>query len=166
ASTVPSVDIRLDKSRTSSSSSKDHTLPPYFSPSASISMAARLGPPSGLGLGRPLCRFASEAMTVVMSLAFEVCGTAMSAHGLLFAEPLSNARSGLVGVALGEFADPVHGLRMHLALNLGDVDQLRGDGGGEQWLAGLGSLRSAVGQRRGCASAGQRRHDFRGQDAL
>src|SRR5882757_1017401 len=170
ASTVPRVDMWIDNSRTSSSSSKDQTLPPYFSPSASIRMAARFGPANGLALGRALCRLASEAMTVVMSLVFEICGTAMSVHRLLFAEPLTNDGSGLVGIALGEFAYPVHGLRMHLALDLGDVDQLRSSGVGKQWLtgtAGLGSaLRAAVGQRHSGACAGQRRDDFRGQDAL
>ena len=47
ASTVPSVDIAIDSSRTSSSSSSAQTLPPYCSPSASISIAARFGPLSG-----------------------------------------------------------------------------------------------------------------------
>jgi hypothetical protein len=53
ASTVPSVDIWIDSSRTSSSSSWAQTLPPYCSPSASIRMAARFGPLSGLLLARP-----------------------------------------------------------------------------------------------------------------
>ena len=46
-SAIPSVDIAIDSSRTSSSSSSDQTLPPYCSPSASIRMAARFGPLSG-----------------------------------------------------------------------------------------------------------------------
>ena len=52
ASTVPSVDIAIDSSRTSSSSSSAQTLPPYCSPSASISTAARFGPLIGWAFGR------------------------------------------------------------------------------------------------------------------
>src|SRR6476620_6400769 len=76
-------------------------------------------------------------MTVVISLAFEVCGTAaMSALGG-FAEPLANNGSGLIRIAFGQFADPVHGLRVDLALDLGDVDQLGGAAGaGNQGLIG------------------------------
>ena len=52
ASTVPSVDMWIDSSRTSSSSSSDQTLPPYCSPSASISIAARFGPLTASFCGR------------------------------------------------------------------------------------------------------------------
>jgi hypothetical protein len=46
ASTVPMVDITMDSSRNSSSSSMPQILPPYCSPSASISTAARSAPVS------------------------------------------------------------------------------------------------------------------------
>jgi hypothetical protein len=46
ASMVPSVDITIDSSRSSSSSSSVHTLEPYWLPSASISTAARSRPES------------------------------------------------------------------------------------------------------------------------
>ena len=73
-----------------------------------------------------------------MSLAFEVCGTAaMSALGG-FAQPLANNGGGLVGIAFCQFADPVHGLRVDLALDLGDVDQLGGAAG-----AGRGGMGGA-----------------------
>src|SRR5262245_40237939 len=77
-------------------------------------------------------------MTVVMSLALTFCcGTAaMSALGR-FAQPLPNDGSGFVGIALGQFADPVHGLGVDLALDLGNVDQLGGAAGaGDQGLIG------------------------------
>ena len=51
ASTVPSEDITIEISRSSSSSSMLKILPPYCSPSASISTAARSGPVS---LRRPV----------------------------------------------------------------------------------------------------------------
>ena len=69
ASTVPSVDMWIDSSRTSSSSSSDQTLPPYCSPSASIRIAARFGPGSASPFGRLPWRCASEEITLVMSLA-------------------------------------------------------------------------------------------------
>src|SRR6185295_7926071 len=101
-------------------------------------------------------------MTVVMSLAFVVCGTAMSALGG-FAEPLANNGSGLVRISFRQFADPVYGLRVDLALDLGDVDQLGGAAGaGDQRLAGS-EFSCAVGQ-------GERRFgrcgNFGSQDAL
>ena len=64
-------------------------------------------------------------------------------RGLLFAKPLTNDGSGFVGVAFGKFSDPVHGLRVHLALDLSDVDQLRGHGVGKQCLTGSAGLGSA-----------------------
>src|SRR6185503_16207777 len=101
-------------------------------------------------------------MTVVMSLAFEVWGTAaMSALGG-FAQPLTNNGGGLVRIAFGQFADPVHGLCVNLALDLGDVDQLGGGAGaGNQGLAGLSFLGAAIGQRGHWLS--QRGNDFRSQ---
>src|ERR1700754_3625049 len=149
ASTVPSVDITIDSSRTSSSSSSDQTLPPYCSPSASIRIAARFGPLIGGPFGRLLWRLASVAMTLWMPLALVVWGTSMS--GRRFRQPLTHDRSGLVRVALGEFADAMHGLGVNLALDLGDVDHR--SRGGHEALAGL---RTAVGQRRHRIGAGQR----------
>jgi hypothetical protein len=58
---------------------------------------------------------------------------------------LTNNGGSFVRISLGQFADPVHGLRVDLALNLGDVDQL-GGATGKQGLAGR--LRGlSVGQR-------------------
>jgi hypothetical protein len=79
ASTVPSVDITIDSSRTSSSSSSDQTLPPYCSPSASISIAARFGP-GIVSFGLAPWRCARFEMTLVMSFALAVCGRAMVCH--------------------------------------------------------------------------------------
>src|SRR5216683_7821787 len=106
-------------------------------------------------------------MTVVMSLVFVVCGTAMSAPGG-FAEPLTNNGRGFVWIALRQFADPVHGLGVDLALNLGDVDQRRCAAGGNEGLTGraaFSALRAAVGQCRQ-RTLGARGNDFGGQDSL
>src|ERR1700720_4273448 len=82
-------------------------------------------------------------MTLVISWAFVVCGTAMSGRRL--GQPLTNNGSGLVRVSLGQFADAMDRLRMDLALNLGDVDHLRGGiGTGNEALAGA----RVVAQRR------------------
>src|SRR5437667_317856 len=79
-----------------------------------------------------------------------------------YAEPLANNGSGLVRISFGEFTDAVHGLRVDLALNLGDVDQRGGAAGGKQGLTGraVSAVRTAIGQRRRRAAAGQGRYDF------
>ena len=41
---------------------------------------------------------------------------------------MANNGSGLVRIAFCQFADPVHGLRVDLALDLGDVDRGTGVG--------------------------------------
>src|SRR3954462_8228957 len=130
ASTVPRLDICNDSSRTSSSCSRAQTLPPYCSPSASIRIAARRGPLIGADLGRPFWRLASVATTLAMStLSFcVVCGTAMSVRGLR--QPLAHDGSSLGRIALGELADAMHRLGVHLALHLGHVDHLRGGAAG------------------------------------
>ena len=78
ASTVPSVDITSDSSRTSSSSSICRVpLPPCCSPSASISIAARFRAgdllPRPANLPRP-----RVASTLLMSVEFCACDMAIS----------------------------------------------------------------------------------------
>jgi hypothetical protein len=52
-----------------------------------------------------------------------------------FAQPLANNGGGLVRIAFCQLADPMNGLRVDLALDLGDVDQLGGSAGaGNQGL--------------------------------
>src|SRR6266571_3822468 len=118
ASTVPSVDMWIDNSRTSSSSSNAQTLPPYCSPSASIRIAARFGP-----VGLTARQRRDDGGDVV-----DVCGLRYGHVRSLdwFAEPLTDNGGGLVRISFGEFTDPMHGLRVDLALNLGDVDQRGG----------------------------------------
>ena len=49
---------------------------------------------------------------------------------------MTNNGRGFARISFGQFADPVHGLGVDLALNLGDVDHLRGGvGAGNQILA-------------------------------
>src|SRR5450631_178631 len=143
ASTLPSVDIASDNSRTSSSSSWDQTLPPYVSPSASIRIAARFGPLMGAVFSRPLWRCARVAITLVISVEFWAC-VMFRSRCCGVTEPLTNNGGGFVGIAFGQFAHAMHRLGVDLALNLGDVDQLRGLGGGRQRR----SRRRLVGPRR------------------
>ena len=59
----------------------DRIVPDFAKAGANIITAARFGPLIGLDLGRALCRLASVATTLLMSLAFGlvvVCGTDMS----------------------------------------------------------------------------------------
>jgi len=67
---VPSVDMTIEISRSSSSSSWFQMLPPYCWPSASISTAARSGPVSLRLLVRSPERLASAAMTLAISCLF------------------------------------------------------------------------------------------------
>src|SRR5262249_35780384 len=157
ASTVPSVDIASDSSRTSSSSSSDHTLPPYCSPSASISMAARRGPVT-FSLGLPAWRAARPWITLVMSLALVfTCGTAMSGRLGGFTQPLTDNGDGFIGIAFGQFAHAMHRLGVNLALDLGDIDQMRGRVAGKQGLSGRRGDGVGLGRRRG-DGVGERRH--------
>src|SRR3954447_1215318 len=126
ASTLPSVDIASDNSRTSSSSSWDQTLPPYCSPSASIRIAARFGPLMGGVLSRLPWRWARVAMTLVISFEFWPCAMSLTSRWCGVTQPLTNNGGGFVGIAFGQFAHAMHRLGVELALNLGDVDQLRG----------------------------------------
>src|SRR6202022_5072361 len=81
--------------------------------------------------------------------------------------PLTNNGSGFVRVSLGQFADAMHRLRMNLALNLGDVDHLRG--GVDVWNEVLApracGLCAAVGQCRHRTCAAERGDILRGEDA-
>src|ERR1700722_7111617 len=130
ASTVPSVDMVIESWRSSSSSSRFHTLPPYCSPSASMNTAARSGPVSW----RAFCplvawRLASAATTLSMlsELGLAGCCAAMALYrdlGRLLVQPLADDGGGLVRVLVGEIAHLLHRLGVHLALHLGDVDHL------------------------------------------
>src|SRR5215216_438781 len=102
-------------------------------------------------------------MTLVMSLAFDVCGTAAMSALSGFGQPLANNVGGLVRIALCQFADPVHRLRVDLALDLGNVDQLGGAAGaGNQGLPRPEFLPVGQSERR----FGTRGNDFGSQDAL
>ena len=84
-----------------------------------------------------------------------------------FAEPLANNGSGLVRIPFGQFADPVHGLRVDLALDLGDVDQLGGAAGaGDQRLIGPEFSVWPIALDQGGRRFGQGGNDFGSQDAL
>ncbi len=136
ASMVPSDDITIESSRSSSSSSSAQILPPYCSPSASIRIAARSGPVSlrpsacrlsaGQGgpdfaVGRGRCALSPRlAVRSRMHVGFSpVYAVASCSHWRMI-------DNGFVRVALGEVADLLHRLGVHLALHLGDVDHLRG----------------------------------------
>src|SRR6202043_562995 len=156
-STVLSVDITSDSSRTSSSSSICQILPPYCSPSASISIAARFGP-GIFSRALPACRAPRVAITLVMSVEFCACELAIRSLGGL-AQPLANNGGGFVGISFGEFAHAVHRLGVDLALDLGDVDEIRR--AGKQRLARRGFCRLRLRK-----SAGQGCHLLGSEDAL
>ncbi|KIU54622.1 hypothetical protein QU41_00105, partial [Bradyrhizobium elkanii] len=94
--------------------------------------------------------------------------------------PSSNGAAQLVDVAqiqgqvhaqavhrVGELADPMHGLGMDLALDLGDVDQLRcAVAARDQGLPGPAGAFCARFRHRGRARTGQRRDHVGGRAAL
>ena len=130
ASTVPMVDMTIESWRSSSSSSSFQTLSPCFSPSASISTAARSGPVS-LRPGPPADLAAGERRDEIGDLVGLVgCFCGCCGHGSCpergVLEPLADDRHGLVRIAFGELADLLHRLRVHLALHLRHVDHLGG----------------------------------------
>src|SRR4051794_27757240 len=135
ASTVPMVDMTMDNSRNSSSSSMPQILPPYCSPKASISTAARSGPVSCRAAAVACawaCLLASVATSAAMS--FEVCevcdfcaaAAMVQISRCAVMQPLTDDRDGFIRVLVGKLAYFLHRLGMHLALHLGDVDHLGG----------------------------------------
>src|SRR6185436_20804763 len=126
--TWPSVDITIEIWRRSSSSSRFQILAPCCSPRASIRTAARSGPVSCLvGFGLSCWRPASVATRLSISLeVFFFAAMAMwrqdSRLGGIFVQPGSDNGDGFIRVLVGELADLLHRLGVHLTLDLRDID--------------------------------------------
>src|SRR5262249_2763442 len=151
--------------RNSSSSSRFQTLEPYCSPSDSMRTAARSGPVSALaGALACDCRLANVATRFSVSdgPGAAVAMIAQSARGGV--QPLTNDGECFLRVAFGELADLLHRLGVNLALDLGNVDHLRGgarrDFDGRIRCKDRGGRRSA-----GQELAGFRRRRLRRDDA-
>src|ERR1051325_81639 len=165
ASMVPSVDMVMESWRSSSSSSRFHTLPPYCSPSASMSAAPRSGPESARFFCPDDWRLASAATMLSMSLVgWAGCAdiavrSAVQVGGLggLLVQPLADDGDGFVRVLVGEVADFLHRLGVHLALHLGDIDHLGGGARFRLELTVLADLRHAGKSGRQRQSVARRR---------
>ena len=162
ASIVPMVDIKMEIWRSSSSSSMPQILAPCCSPSASSSTAARSGPRNWtLGRGAAVAavpaRLASALVMSRRAVSLSAFIVDAVGHGCCrsgggaFVEPLADDGNGLARILVGEFADLLYRLGVDLALDLGDVDHLRG----RAWLAG--ACRRGLGGDRGM----RRRRQFR-----
>src|SRR3954462_8576937 len=121
------VDMTMDNSRSSSSSSIPQILPPYVSPSASISTAARSGPVSWRAAAVACacaCRLASVATRAAMSLFGDLCAAAamVQKSRCTIVQPLTDDGDGFIRIFVGQLAHLLHRLGMYLPLHLRDVD--------------------------------------------
>ena len=124
---MPSVDMVIESWRSSSSSSRFHTLPPYCSPSASMNTAARSGPLRArclLGRRRLAARQrGDDALDFVVAIVRRLRPWRSRRRSCSHWRTMATVSFGL---RVGELADLLHRLGVDLALHLGDVDHLGG----------------------------------------
>ena len=137
-------------------------MPPYCSPSASISTAARSRPLScrlPVGAGRPASVDVAAARSRWASAAFlsGVGGMAtdQAAYGSFIHWRMMETAS--LRFSSGEFADLLHQLSVDLALNLGDVDLPRGLAGFDR-LGDCERIDQLAGRRCGNGLGFRRQH--------
>ena len=128
--------MTIESSRSSSSSSSFQILSPCCSPSASISTAARSGPGElarGLLLGLAAGQRRDQVGDLVRLVPVVLGLLAWLSHGVdqaaLSWSQVRMMATVSFGLRVGQLADLLHRLGVHLALHLGDVDHLGGVAG-------------------------------------
>src|SRR6516164_7552664 len=127
ASIAPMLDMATESSRNSSSSSMPQILPPYCSPSASMSTAARSRPlswrlPVGAGRLASVDTAAARSRWALARFLSGAGGMVNRSGCVRFVHPLADNGDGFARILVGKLADLLHRLSVDLALDLGDVD--------------------------------------------